>query len=303
MDFDIETSYLLNLDRLKEKLHWPHIVKEGDVISIKPEHPEGVAVNLFLTSDDDDIHSIGIEGVTHWHLDSGYGGSWRWRTLWDHLKTVRDFIAGCLCGTEAKRVDGQGLFGGIRSAGGWDDLGEITEHDCLPAEDGTQGDLISPDGRQWLAPIIRRSYFNRAPSDEQPDWSVFIQTKQGWASPGKRDELLYHQITLGGNIWLFDEMPEPIERGYSIEYEDPGGEWLGFNGKRYSPPPEVLNPSGKSGRESLDPKRYRAFRYGWLLQEQFELALALEEKLKMRLKDRLCGWHDRELEREFDDDE
>lgn len=97
-------------------------------------------------------------------------------------------------------------------------------------------------------------------------------------------------------------MPEPFQGGYFHEYEDPEGEWLGFNGKRYSPPPEVLNPSGSSQAAvsgSLDPQRYRPYRYGWLLQEQFEQALALEEKLKMRLKDRLCGWHDRE----FDDDD
>lgn len=310
MDFDIETSYLVNLDRLKEKLRWPHIVKEktdyGEtVFCIKPEHPEGAQINLFLSGDDDDIHTIGIEGVTHWHLDSGYTGSWRWRTLWENLKTVRDFIAGRLCGVEAKRADGQELFGGIGLADGWDDLGQIWEYYCLPVEEGAHGDLTSPDGRRWRAPIIRRSYFNRPPSDEQPDWSVFIPTKQGWASPGKRDELLYHQITLGGNIWLFDEVPEPFTKGYWPEFEDPEGEWLGFNGKRYSPPPELLNPSGSptAGSESLDPQRYRAFRRGWLLQEQFELALALEDKLKMRLKDRLCGWHDREFEREFEDDD
>lgn len=163
MDFDIETSYLVNVDRLKEKLRWPHIVKEktnyGEtVFCIKPEHPEGAHINLFLSGDDDDIHSIGIEGITHWHLDSGYEGSWRWRTLWENLKTVRDFIAGRLCGIEIKRPDGQLMSGGINSAGGWDDLGHIKEYYCLPAEEGAQGDLTSPDDRHWRAPIIRRSY-------------------------------------------------------------------------------------------------------------------------------------------------
>jgi len=99
-----------------------------------------------------------------------------------------------------------------------------------------------------------------------------------------------------------DELPSPLQAGYEEDCKDPEGQWLGFDGKRYSLPcfkrdffnqPAVI--------EILDPQRYRPYRYGWILSELFEQALALEEKLKMPLKDRLCGGRYHE-ERDDEDD-
>ena len=199
--FAIKPSYILNLERLKEKLKWPHIVEEkGEyderVFCIKPEHSEGFNIWLYVGDDYEDMGMVAVEGVTHWHLDSGWGGDWRWRTIWKSLKTVRSLIAGELCGITATRADGQELFGGTISADGWDDLGLIWNHYCLPAGNG-EGELVSAGGKRWRAPTFRRRFFNRPPSDEQPDWSLFAPVKNGWASPRERDQLLYHQITLG----------------------------------------------------------------------------------------------------------
>lgn len=308
MDFDIKPGYLLNLDRLKEKLRWPNIVEETDEygnISFRliPDHPEGSSIYLESDPRREDLYTVAMYGGAHWHLDDGYYGQWRWRTIWKSLKKVRRLVAGLDCGFESTRADGRPLYGGVISADGWDNLGIIYEYYCLPADGGASGGLISPDGKRWRPPTYKRYYFNRAPSYEQPDWSVFVPLKSGclagllgdaWASPAKRDQLLYDQITLG-EISLYEETPPPLEYGYNL-HEDPDGPWTGFTGKRY-------NLKKGEGREILDPRCYRAFRYGWLLEEWFEQALALEEKLKMPLKDRLCGWHDHEFERELDDDD
>jgi len=108
MRFAIKPSYILNLERLKEKLKWLHIAEEkgeyGEkTFCIRPDHPEGFKIWLFVGDDYEDMGMVAVEGVTHWHLDSGWGGDWRWRTIWESLKTVKDLISGRRCGIEAKR--------------------------------------------------------------------------------------------------------------------------------------------------------------------------------------------------------
>ena len=197
-----------------------------------------------------------------------------------------------------------------------DDLGFLSLKKCtafslLPAEESFHiGIFFSQDKKQMYVIVGMKKnllFFNGSHTDS---WRDMIDGLKLVRSLVRGKTCLYYMLDRNGqghpnaystHLLAADELPSPLQAGYSEEYEDPDGQWPGFNSKRYSLPqfrraffnrPDVI--------ETLDPQQYRPYRYGWLLQEQFEQALALEEKLKMPLKDRLCGGRYYE---ERDDDE